>query len=154
MTLRILCFVSILLVSLNIQSQNDIDVWYSQPAEDWMEALPIGNGRLGAMIFGGIETEHFQLNEDSMWPGSPNLSNEKRTVEDLALIRKLIDEGKVHEADSLIIDKFSRQDIVRSHQIAGDLFLHFKNRGEENLVRICKAKVDNTKSGFWRKSGS
>ena len=130
MMLRILFITSIMIMSLNAVGQSNSGVWYSQPADTWMETLPVGNGRMGAMIYGGIETEHFQLNEDSMWPGSPNLSNAKGTAEDLALIRKLIDEGKVHEADSLIIDKFSRQDIVRSHQTAGDLFLHFKNRGE------------------------
>ena len=44
-------------------------LWYAQPAKTWVEALPIGNGRLGGMIFGGVETEHVQLNEDTIWAG-------------------------------------------------------------------------------------
>ncbi|MCF8715604.1 glycoside hydrolase N-terminal domain-containing protein [Joostella atrarenae] len=105
------------------------DLWYGQPASKWIEALPVGNGRLGAMVFGGVETERIQLNEDSMWPGSANLDNAKGTPEDLKTLRKLIDDGKVHEADKFIIDKFSYKSIVRSHQTAGDLFLHFKREG-------------------------
>ena len=47
-------------------------LWYAQPATQWTEALPIGNGRLGAMVYGGIEQEHLQLNEDTLWSGGPH----------------------------------------------------------------------------------
>ena len=48
---------------------NQLKLWYSEPAKQWFEALPVGNGRLGAMIYGGIEGEHIQLNEDTVWSG-------------------------------------------------------------------------------------
>ena len=49
-----------------------LTLWYEQPAQAWTEALPIGNGRLGAMVFGGVATEHLQLNEDTLWSGRPH----------------------------------------------------------------------------------
>jgi len=50
---------------------SDLELWYRQPARQWTEALPIGNGRLGAMVFGGVGQEHLQLNEDTLWAGGP-----------------------------------------------------------------------------------
>ena len=64
--------------------------WYDQPAEEWVEALPIGNGHLGAMIFGKPSLEHMQLNEDSMWPGSASWGNPSGTPEDLEKLRQLL----------------------------------------------------------------
>ena len=52
-------------------SPRDLKLWYRQPAEEWMQALPLGNGRLGAMVFGGVEGERIQLNEDTLWAGGP-----------------------------------------------------------------------------------
>lgn len=106
------------------------ELWYEQTAENWMQALPVGNGRLGAMIFGNTDVEHLQLNEDSMWPGGPTLGDSKGTPEDLATLRALIDQGKVHQADKFIVDKFSHLEVKRSHQTAGDLFLDFKRNGK------------------------
>lgn len=105
------------------------ELWYKQAAENWMQALPVGNGRLGAMVFGKTDVERLQLNEDSMWPGGPNLGNSKGTPEDLATLRALIDQGKVHQADKFIVDKFSHLEVTRSHQTAGDLFIDFKRTG-------------------------
>lgn len=105
------------------------DLWYNQPAENWMQALPVGNGRLGAMVFGKTDVERLQLNEDSMWPGGSNLGNSKGTPEDLATLRALIDQGKMHQADKFIVDKFSHLEVTRSHQTAGDLFIDFKRDG-------------------------
>ena len=90
-----------------------------------MEALPIGNGRLGAMVFGGVKKERLQLNEDSLWPGGPEWSDSKGTRENLEEIRKLLKEGKKQLADSLIIEYFSNKGIVRSHQTMGDLWIEF-----------------------------
>src|SRR5690606_26054371 len=128
------------------------ELWYEQEADDWMQALPVGNGRLGAMIFGGPNVEHLQLNEDSMWPGGPNLGDSKGTAEDLATLRALIDQGKVHEADKFIVDKFSHLEVTRSHQTAGDLFIDFKREGAvtdyrrgldfDNAIATVSYKVD------------
>src|SRR6202163_2144406 len=51
--------------------QSDLTLWYKQPAAIWTDALPVGNGRLGAMVFGGVEIERLQLNEDTLWAGGP-----------------------------------------------------------------------------------
>ena len=52
-------------------AEPDLKLWYAQPAEVWTEALPVGNGRLGAMVFGGTSQEHLQLNESTVWAGGP-----------------------------------------------------------------------------------
>jgi len=100
-------------------------IWYAQPASKWMEAIPVGNGRLGAMVFGDPNRERIQLNEDSMWPGGPDFGNSKGSVNDLNLIRELLKQGKTEEVDKLIVEKFSYKSIVKSHQTMGDLFIDF-----------------------------
>ncbi|RIX53890.1 glycoside hydrolase family 95 protein [Paenibacillus nanensis] len=74
---------------------------YSRPAKEWTEALPIGNGRLGAMIFGGIETETIPLNEDTLWSGGPKDWNNPRAKVVLPEVRRLVAEGRYAEADRL-----------------------------------------------------
>lgn len=128
------------------------DLWYEQMADDWMQALPVGNGRLGAMVYGNPDVEHLQLNEDSMWPGGPTLGDSKGTAEDLATLRALIDQGKVHQADKFIVEKFSHLEVTRSHQTAGDLFIDFKREGKvtdyrrgldfDNAMATVSYKVD------------
>ncbi|WP_245553459.1 glycoside hydrolase family 95 protein [Echinicola vietnamensis] len=105
-------------------------LWYEQPAGSWEEALPVGNGRLGAMVFGQTSTERIQLNEDSMWPGAADWGDSKGSPADLASLRALVKSGRVHEADKEIIDKFSYRGIVRSHQTMGDLFIDFGDERE------------------------
>ncbi len=108
-----------------INETQELKIWYNQPASDWNHALPVGNGRLGAMVFGDPGHERIQLNEDSMWPGGPDWGDSKGTPEDLKYIRGLLDKGNVHEADKEIVERFSYKSIVRSHQTMGDLFLDF-----------------------------
>ena len=101
-------------------------LWYTSPAEKWEEALPIGNGRLGAMIFGKTTNDRIQLNEDSLWPGGPDdWELAEGRPEDLAQIRKYLIDGDHHKADSLLVLKFSRKGLTRSHQTLGDLWLDF-----------------------------
>ncbi|GAB3648160.1 glycoside hydrolase family 95 protein [Echinicola sediminis] len=111
------------------------EIWYKQPAVKWEEALPVGNGRLGAMVFGGTDTERIQLNEDSMWPGGPEWGDSKGSPEDLKTLRELVKNGKVHEADQMIVDKFSYHGIVRSHQTMGDLYINFEGKKEVKNYR-------------------
>ncbi len=101
-------------------------IWYKQPASKWMEALPVGNGRLGAMVFGDPNHEKIQLNEDSMWPGGPDWGNSKGTPEDLKELRQLIKDEKFHQADKFVVDKFSYKSIKRSHQTMGELIIDFQ----------------------------
>lgn len=104
------------------QSENNLALWFNQPAANWNEALPIGNGRLGAMIFGGVERERLQLNEESVWTGkdfdfvNPNAS--KSVFE----IRKLLLAGKYSEAQALAQQSMmGDKKISSSYQTLGDL---------------------------------
>ncbi len=111
-------------------------IWYNKPAKEWLQALPIGNGRLGAMVYGDPENEHLQLNEDSMWPGKMDQGDSRGNAKDLQRIRTFLDEGNPHAADSLIVEAFSYKGVVRSHQTMGDLYLRFhRNRTITNYRR-------------------
>nr|WP_321412531.1 glycoside hydrolase family 95 protein [uncultured Carboxylicivirga sp.] len=102
-------------------------MWYAQPAQQWEESLPIGNGRIGAMIYGKTDTEHIQLNDDSMWPGKMEWDNPPGRPEDLKKIRQYLFEGKNDKADALLIEKFSNKSVGRSHQTLGDLFIELNH---------------------------
>lgn len=107
-------------------------LWYRQPAANWNEALPIGNGRLGAMVFGGVARERFQLNEDTLSAGGPynQISPEGRDA--LPEIRRLIAAGRYAEAQALADAKFMSRPIVQApYQTVGDLFISFS--GAENV---------------------
>src|SRR4051794_31030015 len=79
----------------------DLILWYQQPAQQWVEALPVGNGRLGAMVFGGVATERLQLNEDTLWSGGPTDWNNPQAKDVLPEVRRLIFAGKYVETDAL-----------------------------------------------------
>ncbi|WP_296703364.1 glycoside hydrolase family 95 protein [Algoriphagus sp.] len=107
-------------------SQKSI-LWYNQPAEKWEEALPVGNGRLGAMVFGKTSMERIQLNEDSMWSGfDGEWEIAKGRRKDLDQVRAYLRAGENEKADSLWVGAFSRKGITRSHQTLGDLWLDFE----------------------------
>jgi len=89
-----------------VSGNNQHQLWYQKPAANWNEALPIGNGKLGAMIFGGIAKEKLSLNEDSFWNGQPNDGIRSNAYKHLAEIRKLLQEGKQKEAESLASEEF------------------------------------------------
>jgi len=80
-------------------------LWYRQPARNWNEALPLGNGRLGAMVFGGVAKERLQLNEDTMWSGYPYDPTNPDAFKHLNEVRQLVFEGKYNEAER-IADQF------------------------------------------------
>lgn len=79
----------------------DSVLWYRTPATRWIEALPVGNGRLGAMVFGGVGNERWQLNEDSLWTGGPEDADNPAALPALPRIRQLLFEGRYVEAQSL-----------------------------------------------------
>ncbi|MEZ4904085.1 MAG: glycoside hydrolase N-terminal domain-containing protein [Spirosomataceae bacterium] len=81
-------------------------LWYTTPAEKWTEALPIGNGRMGGMVFGGVEQDHIQFNEETLWTGEPRNPNRLGAANHLAAIRKLLGEGKQKEAEQLAEEHF------------------------------------------------
>ena len=77
-------------------------LWYSKPASHWLEALPVGNSHMGAMIYGGTDTEEIQLNEETFWSGQPHNNNSTESLEALSEVRSLIFQGKEGEAAKLI----------------------------------------------------
>ncbi len=81
-------------------------LWYGQPARHWLEALPIGNSHLGAMVYGGTDTEEIQLNEETFWSGSPHNNNSTESLVALDQVRRLIFQGKEFEASKLIDQHF------------------------------------------------
>ena len=117
---------------------NDMKLWYRQPAQEWVEALPIGNGHLGAMVFGGIQHERIQLNEDSVWGGKPIERDKPDAAKYLAEARQLLFEGKYAEAEELVAEKIMglRLDSsAHAYQTLGDLELHFEQHSEVSDYR-------------------
>ena len=99
---------------------------FDNPAGNWNEALPIGNGRLGGMVFGNVHTERIQLNEDSVWYGGFKDRTNPSALEKLPEIRKLIFEGRISEAEDLCALALSGLPEEQSHyEILGNLFIEF-----------------------------
>lgn len=137
------------LLSFSAFSQDEEElIWYNSPAENWDNALPVGNGRLGAMVFGDPKKERIQLNEDSLWPGGPDWGNSKGTPEDLAEIRKLVKEGKLKLADSLMVERFSYKGVTRSHQTMGDLFIDYNHQNISEYKRQLNLATAIAESSF------
>ena len=117
---------SALIYSCNAQTNNELKLWYDKPASAWEEALPIGNGRLGAMVFGGTDTEHIQFNEETLWSGEPHDYSHAGAYEYLGIIRDLLWKGKQKEAEALALEKFMGVPIrQQKYQPFGDLWLMF-----------------------------
>jgi alpha-L-fucosidase 2 len=103
-----------------------LSLWYRQPAERWTEALAVGNGRLGAMVFGGITRERLQLNEDTLWAGGPYDPVNPQARAALPEVRKLVFEGKYREAARMISARVMSKPLGQMpYQTAGDLILTF-----------------------------
>lgn len=102
-------------------------LWYDQPAKEWVEALPVGNGRLGAMVFGNPEKERIQFNEESLWAGSKTDNNNPRSLEHLGEIQQLIFDGEYKKAGKLASDHMvGTPPNVRSYQTFGNLMLDYQ----------------------------
>ncbi|MGC4102400.1 glycoside hydrolase family 95 protein [Ferruginibacter sp.] len=135
---------SILIIGLIVsihsfsQSTGNLKLWYNTPSgKIWENALPIGNGRLGAMIYGNADTEVVQLNEHSLWSGSPNRNDNLLALDSLQQIRQLIFDGKQKDAERLankvIISKKSQGQMFEP---AGELRLAFKGHNNyDNYYR-------------------
>ena len=107
-------------------------LWYKEPARKWPDALPIGNGRFGAMVFGQVQKERWQLNEDSVWYGSPNDRNPKDALKYLPELRKLLDEGRLREAEDLVETAFvGMPESQRHYESLGLVNLIFPHREKE-----------------------
>ena len=116
--------------SSKLPKPNPLRLWYAQPATIWEEALPIGNGRLGAMVFGGVEEDHIQFNEETLWTGAPNDYAHPGASNYLGRIRELLWQGKQGEAEKLAMDKFMSIPLTqRKYQPFGDIWMRFPSQG-------------------------
>jgi len=109
MRFKLLLSTSFLILTVHFGSsaqENNHTLWYNKAAEKWTDALPIGNGRLGAMIFAGTAVDHIQFNEETIWTGKPRNYNKKGAFKYLDDIRKLLFEGKQSEAEALAQAEF------------------------------------------------
>jgi alpha-L-fucosidase 2 len=130
---RLKIITSCILVSLSVfygNAQQKLKLQYDKPATNWNEALPLGNGRLGAMVFGNPQKEELQLNEETVWAGEPGNNVPKNVFSNIEAIRKLLFEGKNKEAQALALTTFPRQapkdlNYGMPYQTVGSLWIEF-----------------------------
>ena len=131
---KIFIFFSAFLLSSTIHAQ-DHQLWYSQPAKHWLEALPIGNSHLGAMVYGGTNEEEIQLNEETFWSGSPHNNNSLESKEHLQEVRDLIFEGKEKDAHALLDKYFIKGPHGMRYLPLGSVKLNFDFKNEATQYR-------------------
>ena len=123
-----------------------LTLWYDQPAREWLAALPVGNGRLGGMVFGGVHAERLQFNEVSVWSGSPQDSDNPSALAALAEVRQLLFDGKYAAGNALAIKQLICQGVGSKFadganvpfgcfQTLGDLVLKFDSQGQPSDYR-------------------
>ncbi|TDD97798.1 glycoside hydrolase family 95 protein [Flavobacterium cellulosilyticum] len=147
--------ISLLVASHNLlaQSTSELKLWYNKPASIWNEALPLGNGRLGAMVFGDPSVERLQLNEETIWAGSPNSNAHNKSLEALPKVRQLIFDGKFKKAQDLATkDIMSQTNNGMPYQTFGSVFISFSGHANytnyyrdlniENATATVKYVVD------------
>jgi len=111
-------------------------LWYEKPASEWVEALPVGNGRLAAMVFGGMGSERIQFNEDTLWVGEPHDYSHPGAAEHLPTIRRLLFEGKQKEAERLGMEHFMSVPLRQmAYQPFGDLRLELPGHDKVTYYR-------------------
>jgi len=122
------------------KTSDKLSLWYDKPAANWNEALPIGNGRLAAMVFGDLNNERLQLNEETIWAGEPGNNIPENAYESIQQIRNLLFEGKYKEAQDLSNKTFPRQapanlNYGMQYQTAGNLFIRFQGQDQASNYR-------------------
>ena len=124
--LSTLCLILLLSCKQKDETTKEQLLWYDQPASKWEEALPIGNGRLGAMIFGHPFQECIQVNEESLWSGAPINSNNPKAIHNLDKIRELILNHQYQAAKKLAAETMvGTPPCVRSYQTLGNILLDY-----------------------------
>ena len=124
--LSIFCLIFLLSCQQKSETIKEQSLWYNQPASTWEEALPIGNGRLGAMIFGHPFQECIQVNEESLWSGAPINSNNPKAIQNLDKIRELILNHQYQAAKKLAAETMvGTPPCVRSYQTLGKILLDY-----------------------------
>jgi len=127
----ILLFLTVLWATGCSEKYQPLELWYDKPASVWEEALPVGNGRLGAMIFGDPVNEVIQLNEESIWAGSKINNNNPRALKNLGKLQQEIFNGDYEEAEKTASDNFiGTPPRIRSYQPLGNLLINYDMPGE------------------------
>ncbi|MEY4432550.1 MAG: hypothetical protein RLZZ44_680 [Bacteroidota bacterium] len=136
------------------QTTTELKLWYNKPAAIWNEALPLGNGRLGAMVFGDPAVERLQLNEATIWAGSPNSNAHSKSIKALPIVRQLIFDGKFDEAQELATqDIMSQTNDGMPYQTFGSVYISFPghqkytNYYRDLNIENATAKVNYTVNG-------
>src|SRR5215813_8885584 len=116
--------------------QSALTLWYKKPAEIWTDALPVGNGRMGAMVFGRPALERIQFNEHTVWTGEPHDYAHRGASEHLQQIRELLWAGKQKEAEELAMKEFMSVPVrQKAYQSFGDLWLSFPDHTNASNYR-------------------
>ena len=130
-TLLVMLILLAALCSTSVNAANEHKLWYDRPAQLWTEALPIGNGHLGGMVFGNVQADRIQLNEETIWAGRPNNNANPEAKEYLPKVRQLVWEGKYKEAQDMATKHIqSNTNHGMPYQPFGDLYIHFPGQGE------------------------
>src|SRR4051812_33461497 len=137
----LLAIAAMLAVStVTMSAADELKLWYPRPAARWVEALPVGNGRLGAMVFGGVEQERIQLNEDTLWAGGPYNPANPEAAAALPEIRRLLAAGDTQAAQTLVQQKFMARPLTQvPYQTIGDLLI---TMGGGDAVRSYRRELD------------
>ena len=114
---------------------NDSRPWYDTPASCWPEALPLGNSRMGAMVFGGTDIEEIGLNEETFWSGGPHDNNSPEALEHMDEIRAMVLEGREDEADRLLAEKVLMKPFGMKFLSGGSLKLDFGHKDADSYMR-------------------
>lgn len=136
---------------LSAHAQN-LKLWYQQPAKTWVEALPVGNSSMGAMVYGGTSREELQLNEETLWGGGPYRDDNPKALESLAEVRNLIFSGKTMDAQNLIDQTFYTGRNGMPYQTIGSLIIeapghekaknYYRDLDLERAVATTRYQVD------------
>ena len=133
----------------------ELSLWYNEPADNWNEALPIGNGRLGAMVFGRTDVERIQLNEESLWCRKGAYENADGS-EAIPAVRELLFDGKYKEAQELAVQELLQERLptgTNAYQTLGDITIIYEDSAEVTnykrtlLLDSAMVQVDYTRSG-------
>ncbi|HKI90538.1 MAG TPA: glycoside hydrolase family 95 protein [Draconibacterium sp.] len=151
-SLFILIFILFFVSCKKQPKPRELKLWYNQPAEKWTEALPVGNGRLGAMVFGGVTDERIQLNEESVWTGGPINRENPEALANLDKVRQLLFDEKYVEGEQLAQEKIMGKRLDRdlhTYQTLGDFYLHFDGVfNPQNYKRILDLRTAVTTTQF------
>ena len=120
---QILFTFAVLACSTMISYGADLQLWYDAPAENWNEALPIGNGRMGAMVFGGLGEARYQFNEDTLWVGEPRDYVHQGAKDHLQKIRQLLFEGKQGIMVGMVANQLKTSPLEKTNKASAKVVL-------------------------------